>query len=123
MIKFKTSTTKRLNDVQASGWDDAIATAESEIALAQNRIADLQKSIRSFRRLRDKGMDFPLGRQNASTHNQRTTRVRVTLDVWLAFDDVADADAARKRVEDYLFSELNIDEIHSVGEIIEVEDE
>ena len=62
---------------KSGGWDEAIheaeamiAESEAMIAESRRRIGELESALRSFRKLRDKGMPFP-GKATAyaSTHN------------------------------------------------------
>lgn len=57
------------NPRHCAGWDEAIQEAERQIADAKERIRGLKMSVETFRRLRDRGMSFPVnGGDNASTH-------------------------------------------------------
>jgi hypothetical protein len=47
------------NTREMSKWDVAISEARSQIAELEVRIAGLERSIKTFRMLRDKGMPFP----------------------------------------------------------------
>ena len=56
----KTKSRPHAKDVSKDDrWDEAIRNAEAEISEAQTRISGLRRSIASFCKLRDSGMEFP----------------------------------------------------------------
>ena len=57
MKKQGRSLSRQLNAV--GNWDTAISDAEKKILEAKEKINGLQKSIRIFKRLRDKNEPFP----------------------------------------------------------------
>jgi len=64
------------NDVKGkvlTGWELLIQDAEQKVAVAKQRVIDLQRAAKDLRRIRDSGQRWPGARsarsETAATHN------------------------------------------------------